>query len=209
MTSLDEIWVKLSTDDIGFYTRRTAHLVPARPGVYGWFFPLRIGPSADDMLRFARRLLAYDAHTQGVATWSEEKAGFNWDPLVVSVSRSSDHHCPDGTERNWQTIHQDAGVAKAFRQALMIGTIFARPIYVGLAGNIKRRYQDHVSGRGGDNTFHSRFVDYMKTLGRSTSVDQLLFVAIPLRGGSQLSKEQTSVLESILKVICQPVFGDR
>ena len=53
----------------------------------------------------------------------------------------------------------------------------------------------------------------MKELDEDLTLEQLLFVCVPLRksdnGGGEMSGEQISLLEEMLKLICQPVFDDK
>ena len=77
-----------------------------------------------------------------------------------------------------------------------------------------RRYEEHLAGQGQKNNFHNRFTDYMMELNAALTLEQLLFVCVPLRPSTideqdAMTDEHIALLEDMLKVICQPVFDDK
>lgn len=214
MLTLDDIWLQLTTEDIGFYTRRRSARIPPVPGVYGWFLPMRMRSNPTQLMTLARRIHAYDSGSRGVGTWTSDKAGFRWDPLRIEVARQPLPQVPERLESAWSSIAKaPVSVRKQFEKALFVSSIFSRPLYVGLTNNLARRYQEHVSGTPDSNNFHSRFSSYMREIDESLTIEQLLFVCIPLRKApdesDDLTQEQIVLLEFVLKSVCQPVFDDR
>jgi len=211
--TLDDIWRRLTTEDIGFFPHGRREKIPTVPGVYAWFLPLRVNKGPDELLSLYRNISAYDAGCRGLAKWSTQDAGFRWDPLSVEVSRGVSVQLPPAAQQYWSAISADLVVRDVFRQALFTATIFSRPLYVGLTNNLSRRYHNHLSGAPGQNDFHSRFTDYMKAIGEALTLEQLLFACVPIRRSNDhnadMTEEQIALLESMLKVICQPVFGDK
>lgn len=210
MYSLDEIWLKLTTSQIGFYTSRTFSKIPDAPGVYAWFLPLRLKTDPSDLLRLARQLAAYDCKSEGLASWRSEEAGFHWDPMAIELTRRVNPDLPSQISAKWQEISSGPpAVQRGFQIALMAATVFSRPLYVGLTTSLSRRHSDHTAARSG---FNSRFSAYVASIGAALTVEQLLFACVPLNrldDDSGYSQQQLDVLEHLLKVICQPVFDDR
>ena len=214
MLTLDDIWRRLTTENIGFFPYSRRDKIPTVPGVYAWFLPLRLGKHPEDLLTFYRKISAYDAGSLGVANWKTEDAGFRWDPLSVEVRRNSSVQLPQASHRDWEAIAKaPEHVKETFRQSLFASTVFSRPLYVGLSNNLSRRYQEHQAGVAGKNDFHSRFMNYMDLLGEALTIEQLLFACVPVRSTdgaeSKMTEEQIGLLENMLKVICQPVFDDK
>jgi hypothetical protein len=214
MLTLDDIWMRLTTEDIGFFPYRRRDKIPTVPGVYAWFFPLRLGSDPRELLCLYRKVATYDAGCLGAAKWSHGGAGFRWDPLTVEVGRNDQVQLGQAGAKNWYAISEGPqSVRNRFKQALFVSTMFSRPLYVGLTNNLSRRYNEHIAGRGEENNFHSRFNGYMRELKEGITLEQLLFACVPLRKSreepSEMSDEQISLLEEMLKIICQPVFDDK
>jgi hypothetical protein len=214
----DEIWQKLSTSRVCFFTSRTAGRVPHKPGVYAWFLQLkhyRVNKIVD-FLSEVRKIAAYDTHSGGIGRWDSAdhpnaKIGFNWDPLKITLTRDIEIKESETIEKAWKAISGAPDeVQLSFSSALMIGTFFARPLYVGLATDLYRRYFQHAKT---GSQFKDRFESHVKEVGLNLTVDRLLFVCIPIEIHSDvlkgLTKERILALEHVLKVVCQPAFSDR
>lgn len=223
MNLTDELWRSLSTDKIGFYTSLTASKIPERPGIYGWFLPLRLNEDPDDLIGRAKLFFAYDTKTRGVGECSTNALGFNWDPLSISIRRNTDVPASPSRTAQWSglTAPRDEHAITAVSLAVLLGTIFAPPLYIGLTKSLHRRYEEHTQGVGQGNVFNKRFADYVDQgissgwLKNKIYIEQLLFVCIPLQilgseeRGLVTDEQQIALVENILKNICGPVFGDR
>jgi hypothetical protein len=210
MFSLEELWLKLSTSHIGFYTHRHHEAIPQLPGVYAWFLPLRLKGEPQDFLVNTRQILAYDSGSRSTGKWESNEAGFKWDPLHVRIERNTDRQISEVQDQKWALIGEAPPAVKArFRVALMAASIFSKPLYVGLSNDLLRRYLQHISDGSG---FSERFHAHVNALHLDVKVSQLLFACIPFRptesGDTQYTDDQISVLEHMLKIICQPAFGD-
>lgn len=210
MFSLEELWVKLTTPQIGFYTLRRAGQIPVSPGVYAWFLPLWLRRSPEQLLANTRQILTYDSQSGGPGKWEAHDAGFRWDPLHVEVSRQTVVPGSAVQEQIWRELMGvPPEVDKRFRLALMASSIFAKPLYVGLSNNLRRRHGEHATV---GSTFRERFEGYMRSVRLEQTVQDLLFVCIPLArpggGEDEYTDGQIRSLEYILKIICQPAFGD-
>ncbi len=214
MITLDQIWLDLSTKQIGFYTHRNASDIPNVKGIYGWFFPLRLNMEPENLLSIARKLFAYDSSTKGIGTWTSNNGGFRWDPLKIEVSRIPEVADSEKRNEGWNILNDSSSdKLSVFKQAIMAGTIFAKPLYIGMATNLSQRYHDHIKGRGEGSTFHKRFTSYMEVLEIQLEVQQLLFVCIPLHleatSSVEFSKEEIRAFEHFMQILCQPVFSHR
>ena len=62
---LNDVWLNVNKE-IGFYTKETFERIPDGPGVYAWFYPLRI--TTEDPYQFIREvnlILNYDSNVNG------------------------------------------------------------------------------------------------------------------------------------------------
>lgn len=214
MFNLEKLWVQLSTDHIGFFTYRFRKDIPSRPGVYAWFLPLNLQGEPEQLLANARRIFSYDTQSKGPGLWETKKAGFRWDPLCIQVRREFELNSTEHQEDLLSMLKEcPEEVKERFRNALAVSTIFTKPLYVGLTNDLQRRYVDHASAKS---TFSKRFSEYIQTLHLSIKVQDLLFVCIPLapmqvedQDIEWYDKNQIEALEHMLKVLCQPAFGDQ
>jgi hypothetical protein len=217
---LEEIWRALTTQQIGFYTDETSSKIPETAGIYAWFFPLTLGDEPQALLALVKTLLSYDTKAKGVGERQTDKLGFTWDPLLVSIRRDVSVKETKYRRQRWQAIKSSGSEhTTALARALYASTIFARPLYVGLTNDLKRRHGEHVDGRDGESCFHSRFTEFAESLQRREllqsrlTVRQLLFACIPMPAArdeaGQFDVSSIELAEDLLKNICQPVFGDR
>lgn len=188
---------------IGFHTYATKHNIPAAAGVYAWVYPFTVGKrSIGEVLDDATRAQSYCPPGRN----KPGRVKLNWEKLKVSAEPVPGSPTPRFIELGWENIQKDADVARAFAEAIMVASVLARPLYVGLATDLRRRYEDHVTGRNSD--FHERFASYCAATKRPLRVADLIFVAIPMKV-SKLADEQIQALEWVLKHACQPPFGIR
>src|SRR5438552_3592767 len=104
MFSLEELWVRLSTPEIGFYTSRRAEKIPPSPGIYAWFLPLWLRESPEELLNMARLVLCYDTASDGPGKWETTDAGFKWDPLGIRIVRQHEIRQSDAKEQLWRVL---------------------------------------------------------------------------------------------------------
>ncbi len=212
---MDQLWLDLTTSGVGFYTSDNASTIPSTPGVYAWYYPLKLKfldkGGIREFLSQIKRMQAFDAKRESNSPM-ESTFNFTWDPLSVSVGRKFNNpqietHIPD----IWSEISKSTDdIIRSTKIAALAGTLFTRPLYIGLSDNLSRRYGDHTLGRTG---FHDRFKKYMGELGMPNRVSDLLFVCISIdkEGKSAITREkqkaQIDLIEGILKVLGQPIFS--
>lgn len=203
------------TQNIGFYTKETSSKIPNRPGIYAWYLPLWV--YWKDMRQFMRLMHQIQTFDAGVGAERsahpkepKSQVWFNWDYVEISVKKGVRQ--PNYTEwaPKWDQMLGDPESQDVFTQALMKASIFSSPLYIGRADDLAVRYQQHVEGREGVNTFNSRFEDFMAETGKSLSVSDLLFSCIPFaQKDNKLmnDRELTALLEKMMLHICQPPFS--
>lgn len=208
---LDDIWKTLRSDKLGFYTFADRAHVPSSPGVYAWFLPLRKQGEIKHLIEKVTKLLSFDASTGEIANWKTSKAGFNWEPMSLSLEKNPNHIAERLLKKlaGKKSIEEfPADEITCIKETLMAASIFSRPLYVGLASDLKDRYGDHTEGQS---TFRQRFEAYTNACSIDLDVHNLIYACVSLTGKEQKEllnkKEALSVIEEILKAICQPVFS--
>ena len=103
MLTLDDIWMRLSTEEIGFFTRRRSGRFLRLAGAMR-FLPMRMKEGPKELVSLARRVYSYDAGCLGTGKWSNEDAGFRWDPLRVEVARKPEARFSQVHEEAWALV---------------------------------------------------------------------------------------------------------
>ena len=57
--SAQQLWQALTTESIGFYTRKTFKNIPDKPGIYAWLMPLKMGQDVDQSIKSSSRMKEY------------------------------------------------------------------------------------------------------------------------------------------------------
>lgn len=202
----ENIWQNMTSDNVGFYTYKRKKSIPEKPGVYAWFLPLRFNSDINSFLSQARKLFIYDTKSKGKAI-ETDRLGFQWDPMTVSIQKQPDIRNQEFKSTRWKNLLEgDEESLQSFKNTLACGSIFARPLYVGLAKNLNGRYEQHLNKSG----FKERFGSYASEIGVDISMERLLFSCISLNDVEEftsLDQDRIDLLEDILKIICQPIFG--
>lgn len=217
--NINEIWMRLSTDQVGFFTKDNDTKIPTIPGVYAWFFPIDLKLSDKDKIKYQlvklRKIYSYDAKIHDLASLTNHY-GFNWDPFSVTIKKLPEFLQVSENQFDFydELLSLPANDQFNTRLYTLIGTLFTRPLYIGLTLNLKERYESHVNGYGKGNTFHKRFNDYIEKLGYDDQVRDLLFVCIPflnyIKSNGQIDLDsQLRFVEALLKLLGQPIFGEK
>ena len=116
--------------------------------------------------------------------------------------------------KEWDTVSDSSDeIITTTKFYALLGTIFTRPLYIGMTENLNERYEQHINGYGSSSTFHERFSEHMSKIGMNKEVRDLLFVCIPISNIGDFAEnfygKQMSVIESILKILGQPIFSIR
>jgi len=220
---LNRLWVELSTEKIGFYTQLNAADIPESYGVYAWYYPINIffnsdDDKLDDQLKIYKKIISYNTSIQDDYV-NETTIPYKWDPLKLKniIKKDSDAiYLESNAIKAFDIISKmDKDIKDSTKEYLMLGTLLTRPLYVGMAQDLSRRYSQHISNceKG---TFNYRFSEHMRNMGLTKEIKDLLYICIPFADYKEneskdedLYNRQKCLIESILKVVGQPIFSDR
>ena len=202
----------MSLSTIGFYTSRTSSTIPDCAGIYAWLLPFELGSNLSDTIKKHKKFLSYDTSSRGVYR-QERSEVFQWQRFDTYTTASDCFESSDAIERSWSALQSGVDIdrLKSIQQIFALSCIFSKPLYVGLTKNLSARYEQHTSQSHDRNTFFRRFSDFQKEIGSGLKVEDLLFVAIPVRLGGEdcIDDEAIKILEYLLKNVVGPVYGER
>lgn len=202
------------TKHIGVFWENTFSDIPDTPGVYAWYYPLRIvSLEIEVLLRELTTVFNFDSTVEGPVAWQSD-IQLCWRRLLLEAKEAPRHEglSPVLTDR-WNKIACDETALAAFRQQLLAASILLPPLYIGKAEKLQTRCFQHIRGNN-DNGFHSRFETFAaKNRLTSPRVEKLIFACI----GVQHSKDQDEtheesaarLLEGILQLAGCPPYGMR
>lgn len=212
---LNDIWRTIG-DEVGFFYEANFDEVPSSPGIYAWFYPLRIlSRSEDELARFVsnvQALLNYDAVDRAAPSREAELPMSWWSWSIVAGKKPKPFHLSAPFKQAWIQIANSDELFLDFQQSLLKASILMPPLYVGKADNLNIRCGQHLSDTSGANTFHNRYEHFARHLNLPLrSVRQLIFACV--RTGNQSQQGPHSVpqvhelIEGIMKSICAPPYG--
>ena len=206
---LNDVWRDVNKE-IGFYTTETFDEVPSSPGVYAWFYPLRItSENLNDFIEEVQLVLNYDCRKQG-KPWRESTIDIGWDDLFQRIEFKVKKDIINSELTSiWSDTFQNKAEFDELRKVVMRASIFLPPLYVGKTINLKTRCFQHINGRSDDNNFHTRFEKYA-TLNNTNArrVSDLLFVSIQTKEESSQSTRTEELVELILKHLSKPKYSE-
>lgn len=207
--SLNDVWRNVS-HEIGIFWKGRWENVPSGPGVYGWFYPLRISThDLDAFLEDISKVLSFDALCNGPAA-HQLRAKLSWELIEVGLCLKPDHpKLPQDVVSKWSQVVNDPPAFESLRRVIMRGSLLMPPLYVGKAQSLSVRCQQHLAGTG-NNDFHRRFEEFANKMSlQATEVNDLLFACIRT-GKDPVGKEDDSIeglVEEILKRACRPKYS--
>jgi|TARA_B100000965_G_scaffold57533_1_gene43782 hypothetical protein len=209
--SAQQLWQALTTESIGFYTRKTFKNIPDKPGIYAWLMPLKMGQDVDQSIKSFKKILSYSVDSRGKDILFEERF-YQWQNIKMSVFASEDHKSSSRMKEYWDQINSsDEEVVKTINQIVLLSSIFTRPLYIGLASNLSGRHQQHISGSLG-NDFHRRFANFVREAQLDIDIEDLVFAAVPLSlndDSKWLEQKSIKAIEYVLKNVAGPIFGEK
>jgi len=204
---LNDVWRRFN-EEIGFYTNESFKNVPFSPGVYAWFYPLRVVTT--DLYEFLREvdiILNYDSEIKGKPK-KENFIKFSWDTFHQQVELRTKTINLSSFEDIWNAAIQNENEFDELRKVIMRASVFLSPLYVGKTNNLNYRCHQHIFGTADDNNFHKRFMEYA-TLNevKTDKISDLLFVAIKTREEKKQLNKTEELVESILKYLAKPKYS--
>lgn len=205
---LNDVWRNVNSE-IGFHTIETFKKIPSCPGVYAWFYPLRIlDYNLENFIKEVNLVLNYDCETKGPPTrnhnfylgWEIIKSTIEIHPKNVDVSHFKDI---------WDELISTEESFNLFRKIVMKASIFLPPLYVGKTTDLNYRCQQHINGKSKeDNIFHTRFTEYAEKLDlKANKISDLLFVYIKTNDDKEKSKRSEELVEAIIKLMAKPQYS--
>jgi hypothetical protein len=203
---LNDVWRTVG-DEIGFFTNETFAKVPATPGVYAWFYPLRI--VTNDLSSFMNEVdlvLNYDCDTRGVPI-RDHPMSFGWQYLQMTGELKTKPIDLTTFQSIWDDALKIESSFNELRKIIMRSSIFLPPLYVGKTNNLRNRCKQHINGTGGNN-FNSRFEEYAKkTNSTAKRVSDLLFVSIKISNEEDILSRYEELVEAMLKYLAKPRYS--
>src|SRR5262249_5848815 len=146
--SLNDVWRNIN-QEIGIFWKGRFDEVPVGPGVYAWFYPLRI--STYDLSAFLEdvsRVLSLDARSNG-PTSRAVRARLTWEEVALQVRVGpSAPRVPQDVEAVWSTVVADPASFERLRRVVMRGSLLMPPLYVGKTVSLSVRCHQHLAGTG-------------------------------------------------------------
>ena len=213
--ALNDVWRSIA---VGYFYEANFDKVPAVPGVYAWFYPLRVlSRKKEDLVRTVtevQKLLCYDAGLQGKPrgassvqlSWSSWELSAQLEPQLFELTKTF--------SSKWNLIAESEVLFSEFQKSLLKASILMPPLYVGKANNLNIRCNQHQNGSG-NNDFHDRFQNFAEQNSLSIrSVKKLIFGCVQtdtsiLESENEISSPVHELVEAIMKNVCSPPYGVR
>ena len=173
------------------------HNIPEASGVYAWYAPLYIfeHASAPEMVEFYNRLFLWELAGNDKG---EVDAQLAWKRIKLKL-KPHERHDPLKQESN-QKILEDSKV----RKWLKCAGVFTPPLYVGMATNLRSRYEQHAEGADASvGNFAGRIGAAIKKLNHHLTVDSLIFAYME----THLAEKDNHAIESFVMRAAMPPFS--
>ena len=213
----DELWRRLTTENIRFHTYATRNSIPDEPGLYSWIYPCRVWTDMLDALDRGKRVFRYEP-LSGLHKPKSKDHQIHWDNLRITLHHTNEYRQDKRIEETWNSLLDSVNdeSLKAIQQTVLLTSLFAKSLYVGLTTrSLSVRYDEHLNGKRNSNDFNNRFNQYMSEQGMDDmGISDLIFVAIPLRlpnemHDPEIEKACIESVEYIAKNLVGPVFGEK
>lgn len=204
------------TKHIGVFWEDTFDDVPDVPGIYAWYYPLRVASlELDPLLRELTTVFNFDSTVEGPVAWQSD-VRLCWRTIHLAAKEAPRHQGLSAalTDR-WNNLARDERALASFRQQLLAASILLPPLYIGKAEKLQTRCYQHIRGSN-DNGFHSRFETFAKENGlTSLRVQKLIFACVRVQDEPEPLAEESAegsvarLLEGILQLAGCPAYGMR
>lgn len=209
---LNDIWRNVN-QEIGFYVRGTFDKVPRLPGIYAWFYPLRV--TTKDPFAFINEvntILNYDAFVED-KPYINTSNELSWERFLINFKREYKEPNLDNFMNIWNTAINSESTYNHLRRIIMKASIFMPPLYVGKTVNLFNRCSQHRNGNDINNNFSKRYSDFTNKHNlKNNKVSDLLFVTISTKEELEFDdyiEDTESLVEEILKHLSKPAYSKR
>ncbi|MCF8001393.1 MAG: hypothetical protein K9K32_00490 [Halanaerobiales bacterium] len=201
-------------EKINYYTFETFNEIPAQPGVYAWFYPLRIRTNKiDSFINDISNVFNFYWDTENNKVAERSVSGeigwrrYEFKTMLKKINENSK------VVDKWKEMHSNPKERSKkeideIKKIVFISSIFMPPLYIGKSNNLYNRCQQHVrGGNENDSSFHNRFEKYAedKNLSHNT-VQQLIFACIRT-GDFKLENDYENLIETILIKSIKPIYS--
>ena len=216
--ALSDVWRDISSY-IKIYTGTNFDDVPISPGIYAWYYPIKMPTSMkiDDLAEELSSILNYDSELKR----EQEKSGeieFNWKKVEVNLIEKNVKKFPKKTYDHWSKLKNNTKFVNDLEKMMLVGSILMPPLYIGKTNNLNIRCRQHRTNNDvNENNFHNRFEQFAKNKKLNNQekfltqrVEDLIFVCITtdsLESGENTSTEAEELLEEIFKLFAKPPYG--
>ena len=217
--ALSDVWNDISSY-IRVYTARNFDEVPSSPGIYAWYYPIKLPSSnIEDLSIELSSVLNYDSKLKT----NKDNNGnieFNWKNIEVNLKEKHNDTFPPKIKEHWEVFKKDEKSIKNLERMMLVGSILMPPLYIGKTNNLNIRCRQHRSNLNIDeNNFHSRFENFTKNKVLENNehlltqnVEDLIFVCIKtdtLENTHQDNTKSEELLEEIFKLFARPPYSEK
>ncbi len=204
---LNDVWKK-ANEKIGFYTVDNFEKVPRGPGVYAWFYPLRVTTKElNDFINQVNIVFNYDSYSRGKAE-ATANLEFTWEKIKIKAEVTTNNTKVLNHIETWNRLCESESFDE-FRKIIMKSSIFLPPLYVGKTKNLYTRCYQHINGTNSVNDFHTRFEKYLEKIENATAkrISDLLFVCITTGEIVGHNNDVEGLIESIIQNLAKPKYS--
>jgi hypothetical protein len=216
--ALSDVWRDISSY-IQVYTSNNFEEVPASPGIYAWYYPIKL-PSMDinELGEELSSVLNYDSTLKGGKS-KTGKIDFNWKKIEINLAEKHSNKFPPGILNKWNELSKNTKLVDDLEKIMLVGSILMPPLYIGKTNNLNLRCHRHrTSSSSEENNFHNRFEQFAKgeALNKKNllthNIEDLIFVCIKtdkLEISGNLDTNSEELLEEIFKLYARPPYGEK
>jgi len=199
---------------IKYYTFETFKDIPSEPGVYVWFYPLRIKDRNIDLfIDEVNYVFNFNINENGEYCPKAE-VNLGWKNYSIEtkyrqVAKSASFI------KSWGKLFIDAAKTgdkkdlEELKKVIFISSVFMPPLYIGKATDLFTRCQQHIVGSSKENnTFNKRYNDYAKRKNLSCKdVEGLIFACISTKTFGLTGEKYENLIERILMNLIKPIYS--
>lgn len=203
---LDKIWQNVNKE-IEFFTKPFDQ-VPRAPGIYAWFFPLRITTkNINDFIKQVNIVFNYDVITKSMPH-RNHIFNFPWQTIPLKLEIRYKYEIKHEFVKRWNELVKDEENYNELRKIIMRASIFMPPLYVGKAKDLFTRCWQHINGSHGSKDFHNRYESFAKENKiHFDTVNDLLFVCLRTKKEGLAISKSEDLVEEIMKVLSKPKYS--
>jgi hypothetical protein len=202
-------------EKIKYFSLETFNEVPDEPGIYAWFYPLRLkGRELRDFIEDIN--LVFNFYHDGKEI-KESKAVVNmgWKKFSLGTGYKPVSNYSSFIKK-WEELYIDSTKTdsslrdiKELKKVIFISSIFMPPLYIGKAKDLNYRCQQHIMGTSNEkNVFHNRFRNYAAMHKMSCrNVEDLIFACISTKKFNLEGNKYEELIEQILLNLIKPMYS--